>query len=105
MANEGNVDGGPIRQPLGEAGRGIEKAAIGINGTVERWAKTAWGGIKQAWHFMQEHVPSWFSIHHLLTPGWIGLAAGVGVMGITAGAEAWRRRRKRKKLDAQAKAV
>jgi hypothetical protein len=93
--------GGPILTPLKDTGHDLKEAGAGIFGTVERWSKAAWEGIKHAWHFMQEHVPSWFSTHHLFTAGWIGLAAGAGVFGIAKGADVWRKRRARKKQEAQ----
>jgi len=92
--------GGPILKPVENTRHDLAEIAKGIGGTIERWAKAAWEGIKHAWHYTQEHGPSIFSLHHL-SAGWIGLIAGAGVFGIAKGADSWRKRRARKKEEAQ----
>lgn len=91
--------GGPIVPNLEHAGRSLEKAAVGIFGTVERWAKSGWARIKDAWNVSKEHLAHWFPVggHFVWTAPWIGLTSGVGLVGVLGAAELFRRHRKKKR--------
>lgn len=96
-------EGGPIATHLHDSAYSLKEAAIGVNGTVERWGKSAWDHIKNLWNISKEHMAHWFPVgagFHWTLP-WMTAAGGAGAVALLGGAELWRRHRKKKKAQAQ----